>query len=171
MVSGKFDSKMQLIGILLEVPSIADVRILKPAEHEPRFSAHHTNGQDPIKFLCPRRDAESSGERDTYLLSARFGGCFAERHPKACGSRPVPAFRCGSETLRLRPGFQTLTRDFSHSLMAKSRTPNIFEPIQPQPSTWRQLATWNSGDPDGHQSDLVSFEGQVVACGQGRLAG
>ena len=39
---------------------------------------------------------------------------------------------------------------------------NIFEPIQPQPSTWRQLATWNSGDPDGHQSDLVSFEAQLV---------
>ena len=40
---------------------------------------------------------------------------------------------------------------------------NIFEPVQPQPSTWRQLATWNSGDPDGHQSDLVSFEGNVAA--------
>src|ERR1700739_2713558 len=40
---------------------------------------------------------------------------------------------------------------------------NIYAPIQPQPSTWRQLATWNSGDPDGHQNDLVSFEGNVVA--------
>jgi hypothetical protein len=28
VVSGKFDSKMQLVGILLEVPSIADVKIL-----------------------------------------------------------------------------------------------------------------------------------------------
>ena len=35
VVSGKFDSKMQLIDILLEVPSIADVKILKAARTTP----------------------------------------------------------------------------------------------------------------------------------------
>jgi diguanylate cyclase (GGDEF)-like protein len=34
-VAGKFDSKMQLAGIMLEVPSLADVRILKPAARPP----------------------------------------------------------------------------------------------------------------------------------------
>lgn len=35
VVSGKFDSKMQLIGILLEVPSLTDVKILKRASVGP----------------------------------------------------------------------------------------------------------------------------------------
>ena len=35
VVSGKFDSKMQLIGILLEVPSVAHIRLLKPADATP----------------------------------------------------------------------------------------------------------------------------------------
>jgi diguanylate cyclase (GGDEF)-like protein len=35
--------------------------------------------------------------------------------------------------------------------------------ISPQPATWRQLAFWNSSKPDGHQYDLVSIEGVVVA--------
>ena len=35
VVSGKFDSKMQLVGILLEVPAIADVKILKRAQMGP----------------------------------------------------------------------------------------------------------------------------------------
>jgi len=33
--------------------------------------------------------------------------------------------------------------------------------VAAQPSTWSQLATWNSGNPDGHQNDLVSIEGEV----------
>jgi hypothetical protein len=35
IVSGKFDSKMQLIGILLEVPSLADIKIRKRAPISP----------------------------------------------------------------------------------------------------------------------------------------
>ena len=34
-VAGKFDSKMQLAGIMLQVPSLADVKILKPAATKP----------------------------------------------------------------------------------------------------------------------------------------
>ena len=35
-VAGKFDSKSQMTGILLEVPSFSDVRIVQPASHNPR---------------------------------------------------------------------------------------------------------------------------------------
>jgi diguanylate cyclase (GGDEF)-like protein len=40
---------------------------------------------------------------------------------------------------------------------------HIPAPVAAQPSTWSQLATWNSGNPDGHQNDLVSIEGSVAA--------
>ena len=35
VVSGKFDSKMQLIGILLEVPALENVKIVRPAPINP----------------------------------------------------------------------------------------------------------------------------------------
>ena len=35
-VAGRFDSKMQMTGILLEVPSFADLHIVKPAPHAPQ---------------------------------------------------------------------------------------------------------------------------------------
>lgn len=35
--------------------------------------------------------------------------------------------------------------------------------IMPKSATWRQLAFWNSSEPDGHQYDLVSIDGEIVA--------
>ncbi len=36
-------------------------------------------------------------------------------------------------------------------------------PVAPLPATWHQLAYWSSNTADGHQNDLVSTEGDVVA--------
>jgi diguanylate cyclase (GGDEF)-like protein len=59
-------------------------------------------------------------------------------------------------------GFPDARDGFLQLLYAEIQDTNILEPVEPSPATWRQLSTWNSGDPDGHQSDLVSFEGEVV---------
>jgi diguanylate cyclase (GGDEF)-like protein len=39
----------------------------------------------------------------------------------------------------------------------------ISQPVTPQPATWHQLAFWSANKPDGHQDDLVSIEGVIVA--------
>ena len=51
VVSGKFDSKMQLVGILLEVPSLADVKILKRAETSPGSLPDHAHGRGSVQLL------------------------------------------------------------------------------------------------------------------------
>jgi diguanylate cyclase (GGDEF)-like protein len=162
VVSGKFDSKMQLIGILLEVPTLADVRVLKHAEVSP----------DSLPIM-PMDEVLSSSNMHDLTHRVRVQGTITYYQPSSAvvlqsGTRSLWISTHSSSPMRIgdvavatgfadaRDGFLTLTD-------GEIQDRNIFEPVHPQPSTWRQLATWNSGDPDGHQNDLISFEGQVMA--------
>jgi len=161
VVSGKFDSKMQLIGILLEVPSIADVRILKAAERTP----------DSLPITPMDKVLSSSYVRDV-SQRVRVKGTLTYYQPGSgvvlqngaeslwVSTRSSIPLRIGD--LVVATGFPDAHEGFLALTDGEIQDTNIFEPIRPQPSTWRQLATWNSGDPDGRQSDLVSFEGQLV---------
>ena len=161
VVSGKFDSKMQLIGILLEAPSLADVKILKRAD----------KGPDALP-IAPMHSILSGINVQDLSRRVRVQGTITYYQP---GSAVV--LQNGAESLwistrssiPLRVGDVAVATGFPDGhegylalTDGEIQDTNIFEPIQPQPSTWRQLATWNSGDPDGHQNDLVSFEGVVA---------
>jgi diguanylate cyclase (GGDEF)-like protein len=162
VVSGKFDSKMQLIGILLEVPSIADVRILKPADVNP----------DSLPITTMDKALSTSYVHDV-TQRVRVKGTLTYYQPGSAavvqnGSQSLWISTRSSIPMRIgdvaiATGFPDAHEGFLALTDGEFQDTNIYEPIQPLPSTWRQLATWNSGDPDGHQSDLVSFEGQVVA--------
>ncbi len=166
VVSGKFDSKMQLIGILLEVPSIAHVRLLKPAEANP----------DTLPFTAMDKVLSTSYVRDV-SQRVRVKGTLTYYQPGSAavlqnGSQSLWISTRSSIPLRIgdiavATGFPDAHEGFLALTDGEVQDTNIFEPVLPLPSTWRQLATWNSGDPDGHQSDLVSFEGQVVAAVRG----
>jgi diguanylate cyclase (GGDEF)-like protein len=162
VVSGKFDSKMQLTGILLEVPALADVKILKRAQTSP----------DSLPITPMDEVLPNSYVRDL-TPRVRVKGTITYYQPGSAvvlqdGARSLWISTHASNPMRIgdvaeatgfpdaRSGFLTLTD-------GEIRDHNIFAPISPQPSTWRQLATWNSGDPDGHQNDLVSFDGQLAA--------
>ena len=161
VVSGKFDSKMQLIGILLEVPSIADVKVLKPAERDP----------DSLPITPMDRVLSSSYVRDV-SQRVRVKGALTYYQPGSgvvlqngteslwISTRSSIPLRIGD--LVVATGFPDAHEGFLALTDGEIQDTNIFEPIKPQLATWRQLATWNSGDPDGHQSDLISFEGQLV---------
>jgi diguanylate cyclase (GGDEF)-like protein len=161
VVSGKFDSKMQLIGILLEVPSLADVKILKPAETNP----------DSLSITPMDKVLSNSYIRDV-SQRVRVKGTLTYYQPGSSvvlqnGAESLWISTRSSVPLRIgdlvfATGFPDAHDGFLALTDGEIQDTNIFEPIQPQPSTWRQLATWNSGDPDGHQSDLISFEGQLV---------
>lgn len=162
VVSGKFDSKMQLIGILLEVSSLADVKVLKTAQVSP----------DSLP-ITPMDQVLASYYVHDETRRVRVKGTITYYQPGASvvlqnGDRSLWITTHSSNPMRIgdvatATGFPD-TRDGFLSLMdGEIQDTNVFEPVQPEPSTWRQLATWNSGDPDGHQNDLVSFEGQIVA--------
>ncbi len=162
VVSGKFDSKMQLIGILLEVPRLSDVKILKPAAVSPdslsitpmdqvmassyvRDGTHRVRVKGTITYYQPGSAAVLQNGNKSIWISTRSS---------------VP-LRIGD--VALATGFPDAREGFLALNDSEIQDTNIYEPVQPQPSTWHQLATWNSGDPDGHQNDLVSFEGVVAA--------
>ncbi len=89
VVSGKFDSKMQLIGILLEVPSIDNVKILKPAETNPDSLPITPMGKVLSGSYVHDVTQRVQGERNTDLLSAGFGRRFAERHRELVDFDPL----------------------------------------------------------------------------------
>ena len=161
VVSGKFDSKMQLIGILLEVPSVADVRLLKPAETNP----------DSLPITAMDKVLSGSYVHDM-TQRVRVKGTLTYYQPGSAvvlqnGTESLWISTRSSIPLRIgnvavATGFPDAREGFLALTDGEIQDTNIFEPIQPRPSTWRQLATWNSGDPEGHQSDLISFEGKVV---------
>ena len=161
VVSGKFDSKMQLVGILLEVPSLADVRTLARAKTSPESLP-----------ITPMREVLSGSYVQDLTRRVRVQGTITYYQP---GSAAV--LQNGTESLwistnssgpmrigdvAVATGFPDAREGFLELSDAEITDRNFFEPVSPQPATWRQLATWNSGYPDGHQSDLVSFEGQVM---------
>ncbi len=162
VVSGKFDSKMQLIGILLEVPSVADVKLIKPAATDP----------DSLPFTAMDKVLSGSYVHDV-TQRVRVKGTLTYYQPGSAvvlqngtqslwiSTRSSIPLRVGN--IAVATGFPDAHEGFLALTDGEIQDTNIFEPIQPRPSTWRQLTLWNSGDPDGHQSDLISFEGQVVA--------
>jgi diguanylate cyclase (GGDEF)-like protein len=161
VVSGKFDSKMQLIGILLEVPSIADMRILKSAEVNP--DSLPITPMDKVLSTSYVRDVSQRVRVKGTLTYYQPGfGVVLQNGNESLwiSTRSSIPLRIGD--LVVATGFPDAHEGFLALTDGEIQDTNVFEPIRPQPSTWRQLATWNSGDPDGHQSDLVSFEAQLV---------
>jgi diguanylate cyclase (GGDEF)-like protein len=161
VVSGKFDSKMQLIGILLEVSSLADVKILARAETSP----------DSLP-ITPMKQILSSSYVHDLTRRVRVQGTITYYQP---GSAAVLQNGAGSlwisthasapmriGDIAVATGYPDAREGFLALSDAEVEDSNFFEPVSAQPATWRQLATWNSGDPDGHQNDLVSFEGRVM---------
>jgi diguanylate cyclase (GGDEF)-like protein len=161
VVSGKFDSKMQLVGILLEVPSIADVRVLKPAEISPD-SLPITPMDSVLSSSYVRDVSQRVRVKGTLTYYQPGSGVVLQNGAKSLwiSTRSSVPLRIGD--LVVATGFPDAHEGFLALTDGEIWDTSVFDPIQPQPATWRQLATWNSGDPNGHQSDLISFEGQLV---------
>ena len=161
VVSGKFDSKMQLIGILLEVPSVSDVKILKQAETSPESLP--ITPMDQILYDYSVRDLTRRVHVRGTITYYEPGSAVVLQD----GAKSLWISTHASDPMRIgdvadATGFPDARNNFLAMMDGEIRDSNVYEPVSPQPATWRQLATWNTGDPDGHQNDLVSFEGKVV---------
>jgi diguanylate cyclase (GGDEF)-like protein len=162
VVSGIFDSKMQLTGILLEVPTLEDVKILKHAETSPDSLA-----------LTPMDEVLWAYHVNDLTRRVRVRGTITYYQPGwgavlQDGARSLWISTHRSDPLRIgnlaeATGFPDARSSFLALTDGEIQDSHIFAPVQAQPSTWSQMATWNTGNPDGHQNDLVSIEGQVAA--------
>ena len=162
VVSGIFDSKMQLTGILLEVPTLEDVKILKRAETSP--DSLPITPMDEVLWAYHVQDQTRRVRvRGTITYYQPGWGAVLQDGTKSLwiSTHRSDPLRIGD--LAEATGFPDARSSFLALTDGEIQDSHIFAPVQPQPSTWSQLATWNTGNPDGHQNDLVSIEGQVAA--------
>jgi diguanylate cyclase (GGDEF)-like protein len=159
VVSAMFDNKKQLTGILLELPSLDDVKILKPAETSP----------ESLPFTPMDKVLSASYVLDR-TRRVRVQGTITYYQPGAAavlqdGSKSLWISTPMSKPLRIgdhaeASGFPDAHSGFLILMEGEVQDSHIFAPVAPQPSTWHQLSEWNASD--GHQNDLVSIEGQVA---------
>jgi diguanylate cyclase (GGDEF)-like protein len=162
VVSGIFDSKMQLTGILLEIPTIEGVKILKRGPTSPE--ALPITPMDQVLSSYFVRDQTSR---------VRVRGTITYYQPGSAavlqdGAKSLWISTHASDPMRIgdlaeATGFPDARSSFLALTDGEIQDSHIYSPVQAQPSTWSHLATWNSGNPDGHQNDLVSIEGKVAA--------
>jgi diguanylate cyclase (GGDEF)-like protein len=162
VVSGKFDSKMQLIGIVLEVPTLADVKIVRRVQRNPESL--------PVTSMDKVMSAFNVFDRTERV---RVQGTITYYQP---GSAVV--LQNGADSIWIAvhtvepleigdkadaTGFPDPHFGFLALADGEIQDSHVYAPVQPVSSNWHDLTDWNSGNAEGHQNDLVSIEGRVVA--------
>ena len=161
VVAGSFDSKMQLTGILLEIPSLSDIRILKRASASPWALP-----------LIPMDQILSVYHVGDLTERVRVHGVITYYQPGAAvvlqdGPRSIWISTRTHDPLQLgdqadATGFPE-SRDHVLTLSdGEIQDSHIATPIKPQQATWRELGFWSPNNLSGHQNDLVSIEGEVT---------
>jgi len=161
VVSGVFDNKMQLTGIMLQLPSLDDVKILERAITSP-YSLPVTPMDKVLSAYYVRDETHRVRVQGTITYYQPGSAVVLQN-----GSKSLWVSTQTSEPLKVgdradATGFPEAHNGVLSLADGEIQNSHIYEPVAPQPSTWRQLAIWSVGNPDGHQNDLVSIEGQIV---------
>ena len=156
----KFDSKMQVTGILLHVQSIAGIKVLKRAGVSPWslpltpmdriLAVYHVLDTTPrvrvhgvITYYAPGAAVLlQDGARSIWITTQTRSPLRVGDVADAVGFPDV------------HDGFLNLLHGEIHDTLRQA-------PIPPLPATWESLSPHGS-KPSGHHYDLVSIEGQVV---------
>jgi diguanylate cyclase (GGDEF)-like protein len=160
-VSGHFDNKMQMTGILLHVQSLAGIKILKRA------------GSDPWSLPVTRMDHIITGHHAVDLAQRmRVRGTVTYYQPGTAlvlqdGPRSLWINTDSWDPLHMGDvadaiGFPSVDNGFLTLTRSEVKDNLVQSPVSPALFTWRQLAL---GGNEGHSHvfDLVSVEGEVVA--------
>ena len=155
-VSGRFDGKMQEIGILLHIPSLAYVKVIKRASVSPWALP-----------LTPMDEIIRSSRLQDLTQRVHVQGTITYFHPG-----DVLVLQSGSKSLWIMSqtrddlhigdvadviGFPVVHDGFLALERGEVQNGHIQAPIAPIPSTWHSLSS------SRNIFDLVSIEGQVVA--------
>jgi diguanylate cyclase (GGDEF)-like protein len=159
-VSGHFDNKMQMTGIVLHVQSLADVKILKHASSDP-WSLPITRMDRIIAGYRANDLSQRMRVRGT-ITYYQFGTALVlQDGPRSLwintDSRNVLQVGDVVDVIgfpAVENGFLTLNHGEIHETSARA-------PLTPSFFTWHQLAT-GGNDGVSHGFDLVSVEGRVV---------
>jgi diguanylate cyclase (GGDEF)-like protein len=155
-VSGRFDGKMQQTGIVLHASSLVDLKILKHPQTSPWalpitpmdeiLNSYRTSNQTPrirvhgtITYYQPGMAVVlQSGTKSLWVMTQSIAPLRIGDQADATGFPDV------------HDGFLTLTSSEIQDNLVQA-------PVEPQPSTWKQLSA------SRNLFDLVSMDGKVVA--------
>jgi diguanylate cyclase (GGDEF)-like protein len=159
--SGAFDNKMQLTRVRIHVSTLNDIRILKKSS-EPLWSL-------PV---IPMNQVLSSYHVDDLSHRVLVHGTITYYLPGSAivlqdGNKSLWIATHSRAPLRVGDiAFATGFPDAHDGLVTLSdgevKDSHVLAPVVPLNATWEQLAFWNVDQPNGHQFDLVSLEGEVV---------
>jgi diguanylate cyclase (GGDEF)-like protein len=160
--SGEFDNKMEQTGVRIHVSRLADIAILKRAAASawslPVTPMDQVFGTSHVQDLSQRVHVSGTityyepgsalvlqeGDRSLWISTL-------SRVPLQIGDRADVT------------GFPD-AHNFSLSLTdGEVKDQHMQAPVIPLTTTWKELAYWDVNKPNGHQFDLVSVEGKVVA--------
>jgi diguanylate cyclase (GGDEF)-like protein len=159
-VAGKFDSKMQLAGIMLQVPSLSDVKIVRTAET--RIEALPITPMDEIL---------SGFDVGDHTRRVRVRGTITYYQPGT-----AIALQDGAKSLWVATqfegplkvgqvadvsGFPDTSNGYATLTHSEVTQTGLYAPVLPQPSDWTQLASGK------HAFELVSVEGTVLVAVRG----
>lgn len=155
VAAGRFDTKMQQVGILLHSTAASNLRVLRPAAQDPWairaapldqvINDYNVEEQTPqirvegtLTYYYPSEMAIlQDGERSIQVYTAQIDPLHIGERVEAIG---IPYVDDGFQTIRL----------------ATIRSTGTSAPIAPAVLDWNELATGK------HAFDLVSIEGTVV---------
>jgi len=159
-VSGHFDGKMQVTGILLHANSLSAIKVIKPAS------------KDPWDLPLTRMDEVLSAYHvNNTSQRVRIHGTVTYYQPGSAvvlqnGSRSMWVMTHSSEPLKIGDqadaiGFPGLHDGFLTMMGGEIQDARVASPVQPRSVIWSELATSH------YLFDLVSTEGVVVAENRG----
>jgi diguanylate cyclase (GGDEF)-like protein len=159
VASERFDSKMQVTGILIHIQSIADVKVVNRADNSP-WSLPAT----PMDRVLAGFHVSDSTER------VRVRGTITYYEPGTVvilqdGVKSIWVSTQTRAPLHLgdiadATGFPDAHDGFLNLAHGEIKESHIRAPITPLPATWQTLTPHGNGSP-GHHYDLVSIEGRV----------
>lgn len=166
--AGKFDDKMEQTGVVLYVSKLSDIQVLK----RPKVSPWSLPAL-PMDQILSTYNVDDNSDR------VRVNGTITYYQPGSAvvlesGAKSLWIATQTREPLRIGDiataiGFPSAHDRILSLVDAEIRDTGIQAPIPPHPATWEQLALWDSSKPIGHQFDLVSTEGEVIAEVRGTL--
>ena len=155
VAGGRFDGKMQLIGIVLRVPSLANIKILKPAAVGP-WQIPETPMDEVLGFYHVKNLTSMVRVTGTITYFEPGATLVLQNGHKSIwiNTDSYAPMKIGDRAEAT--GFPAYSHGFLMLYGSAIHDSGIPEPVKPASLTWQELAS------SKHIFDLVSIEGQVV---------
>ncbi len=168
VVGGLFDNKMQQVGILLHVQSLAEVKMIKRSSIDP-WSLPIARMDRLLPGYFVKDLSRRMHVRGTITYFRPGSGTYYQPESALVlqdGPQSVWISVTGEQQLRIGDladaiGFPQVHNGFLTLTNGEVKDGKVKAPIVPKLFTWRDLAR-GGNESQGHNFDLVSIEGNVV---------